>query len=92
MGEYIFSGARFLFFNYVAKTIFSGHNKIWGNTKLGGHCPGMPPVATGLCGIPQCFSNCVLLSETTPLTFTREKVLKNVCSISVFFSKKVKRT
>jgi len=25
------------------KTIFSGHNKIWGENNLVGHCPRMPP-------------------------------------------------
>jgi len=34
---------------YVFKTIFSGHNKHLGaQTNLKGHCPRMPPVATGL--------------------------------------------
>jgi len=31
------------------KSKFSGYNEIWSaQNHLGGHCPGMPPLATGL--------------------------------------------
>jgi len=30
------------------KTNLSGHNKIWRAQKIEGHCPQIPPVATGL--------------------------------------------
>jgi len=48
-GKNTFFGGQGFCSYYMFKTTFSGQKKMWGGTKkIGGHCPRMPPVATGL--------------------------------------------
>jgi len=49
-GKIRFRGENFCFY-YVFERNFSGHNKIWGGTKIFGcHCPRIPPEGAGLPG------------------------------------------
>jgi len=48
VGENAFLGGKDFCFHYVLMKKFSGHDKMWGDTKKFGICPRMPPVATGL--------------------------------------------
>jgi len=47
MGQNTFSEGQGFAYYYTFKTIFLGHNKICGDTKIGGTTPA-PPVALGL--------------------------------------------